>query len=56
MDSSRQHLFIPRSGEAKQIHTHKGPPDKSLFLYKAPSPKSTPPKPPLFNQENATEK
>jgi hypothetical protein len=40
----------------KQIRTHKGPSDKSLFLHKAPSVKSTTPSPPLFHKENATEK
>ena len=43
-DISRQWLlFFPHIGEVKQIHTHKGPSDKSLFLHKAPSGKSTPP-------------
>jgi hypothetical protein len=47
---------VPDIGEVKQIHTHKGPSDKSLFLHTAPSVKSTTPSPPLFNQEDGTEK
>jgi hypothetical protein len=41
-------------GEVKQIHTHKGPSDKTVFLHTAPSVKSTTPSPPLFHQEDAT--
>jgi hypothetical protein len=52
---SGSHLF-PYIGEVEQIHTHKVPSDKSLFLPKAPSVKSTPTSPPLFHQEDATEK
>jgi hypothetical protein len=37
----------------KQINTHKGPSNKSQFLYTAPSVKSIPPSPPLFHQWNA---
>jgi hypothetical protein len=37
-------------------HTHKGPPDKSLFLHNTPSVRSTVPSPLLFHQEDATEK
>jgi hypothetical protein len=37
-------------------YTCKSPSNKSLFLHKAPSVKSTPHSPPLFHQENATEK
>jgi hypothetical protein len=47
---------VPHIGEVKQIHTHKGPSDKSVFLHTAPSVKSTAPSPPLFHQEDATEK
>ena len=47
--------FFPYIGEVEQIHTHKVPSDKSLFLHKAPSVKSTPPSPPLFHHEDATE-
>jgi len=32
--------FFPHSGEMEQIHTHKGPSNKSLFLHKASSGKS----------------
>ena len=37
-------------------YTHKDPSNKSVFLHKAPSVKSTPPSPPLFNKEDGTEK
>jgi hypothetical protein len=47
---------VPHIGEVKQIHTHIGPSDKSLFLHTAPSAKSTTPSHPLFHQEDATEK
>jgi hypothetical protein len=40
----------------KQIHTHKGPSDKSLFLHKGLPVKSTPLSPSLFRQENAAKK
>jgi hypothetical protein len=40
----------------KEIHTHKGPSDKSLFFHKASAVKSTLPTPSLFHQENATVK
>jgi hypothetical protein len=48
--------MVPHIGEMKQIQTHKGPSNKSLFLHTAPSVKSTTPSPPLFHQEDATEK
>jgi hypothetical protein len=35
-------LFLSHTGEAEQIYTHKGPFDKSMFLHKAFSGKSTP--------------
>jgi len=35
-------VFLPHIAEVEQIHTHTGPSDKSLFLPKAPSVKSTP--------------
>jgi hypothetical protein len=47
---------VPHIGKVKKIHTHIGPSDKSLFLHTAPSAKSTTPSPPLFYQEDATEK
>jgi hypothetical protein len=47
---------VPLIGEVKQIHTHKRPSDKSLFLHTAPSVKSTTPSPSLFYQEDATKK
>jgi hypothetical protein len=47
---------VPHIGEVKQMHTHTEPSDKSLFLHTAPSVKSTTPSPPLFHQEDATEK
>ena len=47
---------VPHIGEVQQIHTHIGPSDKSLFLHTAPSVKSTTPSPPLFHQEDATDK
>jgi hypothetical protein len=37
-------------------YTHRVPSNKSLFLHKAPSVKSTPPSPPLFHHKDATEK
>ena len=37
-------------------YTHKDPSDKSVFLHKVASVKSTPPSPALFHQEDATEK
>jgi len=40
--------FFPHVGKVEQIHTHKRPSDKSLFLYKDPSIKSTPPSPPII--------
>jgi hypothetical protein len=40
----------------EQIQTHKGTSDNSPFLHKAPYVKSIPPSPPLFHQEDATEK
>jgi hypothetical protein len=40
----------------EQIHTHKGPSNKSLLLLKTPSEKSTTPLPPLFHHKDATEK
>ena len=54
--SRQQFFFFPHIGEVKQIHTHKVPSDKSLFLHKALPAKSTPPSSPLFHQEHATEK
>jgi hypothetical protein len=56
MSPGSSSYFFPHIGEVKQIHTHKGPSDKSLFLHTAPSVKSTPPSPLLFHQDNATEK
>jgi hypothetical protein len=57
MDISRQwFLYLTHFGEVQQKHTRNGPFNKSLFLHKAPSVKSTPPSPPLFHQENATAK
>ena len=47
---------VPHIGEVKQIHTHKGPSDKALFLHTAPSVISTTPSPPLFHKEDAPEK
>ena len=40
----------------EQIHTHKVPHYKSLFLHQAPSVKSTPPSHPIFQQDDAPEK
>jgi hypothetical protein len=49
-DISRQwFVFLPHTEEVEQIHTHKGPSDKSLFLPKAPSIKSTPPLSPIIS-------
>jgi hypothetical protein len=43
-DISRQwFMFLPHIDEVEQIYMHQGPSDKSLFLPKAPSVKSTPP-------------
>jgi hypothetical protein len=47
---------VPQIGEVKQIHIHKGPSDKSLFLHTAPSVKSTNASPPLFHQVDDTKK
>ena len=30
-------IFFPQIDEVEQIHTHKGPSNKSVFLYRAPS-------------------
>jgi hypothetical protein len=49
-------LLFPHIGEVKPIQKYKGHSDKSLFLHTALSLKSTPPSPPLLNNENATEK
>ena len=49
-------LIFSRIGKVEQIHTHEGPSDKFLFLYKAFSVKSTHLLPPLFHQEDSTEK
>jgi hypothetical protein len=44
MDVSRQwFLYFPHIGKVEQTHTRKGRSDKSLFLHKAPSVKSTSP-------------
>jgi hypothetical protein len=51
-DISRQCFFLflpPHIGKVKQIQTHKGPSNKSVFLHKAPSVKSAPPSPVLFH-------
>jgi hypothetical protein len=42
-------MFLPHIDEVEQIHTHKGPSDKSLFLPKAPSMKATPPFTPIVS-------
>ena len=44
-------LIFPYTIEVKQIHTYKGPSDKSLFLHKVPSGISTPHSPPLIHQD-----
>jgi len=41
-------LFFHHIGKVEQTHTHKCPSDKSLFLHKDPSVKSTPPSPPII--------
>jgi hypothetical protein len=48
--------MVSHIGEVKQIHTHKGPSDKSVFLHIAPSVKSTTASCLLFHQEDTTEK
>jgi hypothetical protein len=49
-------LFFPHIGDVEQLQAHEGPSNKSLFLHKAPSIKSTPPSAPLCHKEDVTEK
>jgi hypothetical protein len=50
-----QEVFIfPSYWQSEAYTTHMGPSDKSLFLHKPRSVKSTPHLPPLFHQEDAT--
>jgi hypothetical protein len=55
-DISRQwFVSLPHIDKVEQIHTHKGPSDKSLFPPEAPSVKSTHPFTPIVYQKDATE-
>jgi hypothetical protein len=50
MSSGGGPYFFLHVGDVEQIYTHNSPSDKSLFLQKAPSGKSTRPSPPVFHQ------